>query len=111
MARRLQLSLLAIVAIALVAPIAATAAVPLPGSIAATGDSLTRAFGTGFLPFIDNPAGSWSTGTNTFVNSHYLRLLKVNPAIKGKNYNDARSGARMGELSTQMDKVITQRAE
>jgi lysophospholipase L1-like esterase len=111
MARRLQLTLLAILAIALLAPVAATAAVPLPKSIAATGDSLTRAFGTGFLPFLDNPAASWSTGTSTTVNSHYSRLLARTSAIRGRNYNDARSGAKMGELSTQMDKVITQAAE
>lgn len=113
MARRLQLTLLAVVAItiALAAPLSATGAIPLPKSIAATGNSLTRAAGTGFLPWTDNPAGSWSTGTDTSVNSHYLRLLALNPKIRGKNYNDARSGAKMGELSAQMDKVIAQRAE
>jgi lysophospholipase L1-like esterase len=111
MARRLQLSFLAIVAIALVVPVSASGAVPLPKSIASTGDSLTRAAGTGFLPWTDNPAGSWSTGTDTFVSSHYLRLLERNPKIRGKNFNDARSGAKMGELASQMDKVVAQRAE
>jgi lysophospholipase L1-like esterase len=111
MARRLQLTLLAVVALALAAPLSATGAIPLPKSIASTGDSLTRAAGTGFLPWTDNPAGSWSTGTDASVNSHYLRLLVLNPKIRGKNYNDARSGAKMGELSVQMDKVIAQRAE
>ena len=111
MARRLQLSLLAVVALALVVPISASGAVPLPKSIASTGDSLTRAAGTGFLPWTDNPAGSWSTGTDAFVNSHYLRLLALNPKIRGKSYNDARSGAKMAELATQMDKVIAQRAD
>ncbi len=111
MARRTRILFLSIVAVALLAPVGAAAAVPLPGSIAATGDSLTRAFGTGFFPWSDNPSGSWATGTNTTVNSHYLRLLALNPAIRGRAYNDARSGAKMGELSTQMDKVITQGAE
>ena len=31
----------------------------------------------------DYPANSWSTGTNTTVNSHYTRLLALNPAISG----------------------------
>ena len=111
MARRLQFVLLLTLATALLAPLSASAAVPLPRSIAATGDSLTRAFGTGFFPWMDNPTGSWSTGTNTSVNSHYLRLVALNPGIKGRYYNDARSGAKMVELSTQMDKVVTQGAE
>jgi lysophospholipase L1-like esterase len=111
MARRLQIVLLTLVALALLAPAAAQARIPYPKSIAATGDSLTRAAGTGLLPWTDNPAGSWSTGTNTSVNSHYLRLLALNPKIRGKNYNDARSGAKMGELASQMGTVVGQRAE
>jgi lysophospholipase L1-like esterase len=111
MARRLQIVLLALVALALLAPAAADARVPYPKSIAATGDSLTRAAGTGFLPWTDNPAGSWSTGTDTSVNSHYLRLLALNPKIRGNNYNDARSGAKMGELASQMGTVVGQGAD
>ena len=103
-------ALLALVALTLVAPIAA-ARVSLPNSIASTGDSLTRAAGTGFLPWTDNPAGSWSTGTDSSVNSHYRRLLALNPKIRGRNYNDARSGARMGELATQMATVVSQKAQ
>ncbi|HEX3265852.1 MAG TPA: GDSL-type esterase/lipase family protein [Candidatus Limnocylindrales bacterium] len=114
MIRRHQASLLAvigIVAAALLAPAPVGARVALPSSIASTGDSLTRAAGTGFLPWTDNPAGSWSTGTDTSVNSHYLRLLSLNPKIRGRNYNDARSGAKMGELSTQVGSVISQKAQ
>jgi lysophospholipase L1-like esterase len=103
---------LAILLVALVAPVAAAGkGAALPSSMASTGDSLTRAAGTGFLPWTDNPAGSWSTGTDTSVNSHYLRLLGLNPKIRGKNYNDARSGAKMEELAGQMAKAVTQRAE
>jgi len=111
MTRRLQVFLLALVALALLAPAAVAARVTYPKSIAATGNSLTRAAGTGLLPWTDNPAGSWSTGTDASVNSHYLRLLALNPKIRGKNYNDARSGARMGELASQMDAVVAQRAD
>jgi lysophospholipase L1-like esterase len=79
--------------------------------MASTGDSITRAYNTGFLPFTDNPAGSWSTGTDTSVNSHYLRLLAVNPAISGRAYNDARSGARMVDLNGQMVTVVGQHVD
>ena len=111
MARRLQVLLLALLALALLAPAAADARVAYPKSIAATGDSLTRAAGTGILPWTDNPPGSWSTGTDSSVNSHYLRLLALNPKIRGHNYHDARSGAKMGELASQMGAVISQRAD
>ena len=111
MARRLQITLLALVALALIAPMAAAARTPYPKSIAAAGNSLTRAAGTGLLPWTDNPAGSWSTGTDAAVNSHYLRLLALNPKIRGKNYNDARSGAKMNELAGQMGTVVAQRAD
>lgn len=103
--------LVAVVAAAsLVLPVAAQA-VSYPDSMAATGNSITRAYNTGFFPYTDNPAGSWSTGTNTSVNSHYLRLRALNPAIQGKNYNDARSGARMADLNGQMSTVVSQRVD
>ena len=110
MARRLRILLLALVAAMLLAPVAADARTALPKSIAATGNSLTRAAGTGFLPWTDNPAGSWSTGTDPSVNSHYLRLLALNPKIRGHNYNDARSGAKMSVLAAQLGTVVSQRA-
>ena len=94
---------------ALLAPATASGRVSYPSAMASTGDSLTRAAGTGFLPWTDNPAGSWSTGTTTSVNSHYLRLLALTPKIRGKNYNDARSGAKMGELASQMDTAVSQK--
>jgi lysophospholipase L1-like esterase len=111
MRRPAQLLPLLLLALALLAPASATAGVPLPKSIAAVGDSMTRAAGTCFIPWTDCPANSWSTGTNTTVDSHYLRLLDLTPKIKGHNYNDARSGARMGELSTQLDNAIAQAAD
>jgi hypothetical protein len=62
--------------------LAAPTAVPYPNSIAAIGDLLASD-----EPLNPNPPHSWSTGTNPAVNSHYLRILAANPAIKGKNYN------------------------
>src|SRR5262249_53674350 len=35
------------------------------------------------------PRDSWSTGSNTAVQSEYLRILAANPAIRGRNYNFA----------------------
>jgi lysophospholipase L1-like esterase len=110
MARRLWILLLALMALVLLAPAVAQGRTPYPKSIAATGNSLTRAAGTGILPWTDNPAGSWSTGTDASVKSHYLRLLALNPKIRGHNYNDARSGAKMGELASQMGTVVSQGA-
>ena len=54
-----------------------------PNSMAATGDSITRAYNTGTVPFSDGPGNSWSTGTRTSVGSHYGRILTAEPAILG----------------------------
>jgi lysophospholipase L1-like esterase len=94
--------------LALALPAGALAASRYPSAMASTGDSITRAYNTGFFPYIDSPSNSWSTGTTTSVNSHYLRLLALNPKIRGKNYNDARSGAKMAELAGQMATVNSQ---
>jgi GDSL-like Lipase/Acylhydrolase family len=82
-----------------------------PNSMAATGDSITRAFNTCSFPFTDCPANSWATGSNTTVNSFYLRILAVNAGIREHLNNDAVSGAQMKELPTQMTNVIRQRVE
>src|SRR4029450_466259 len=57
-----------------------------PNSMAATGDSITRAYNTGTLPFSDAPGNSWSTGTRAFVGSHYSRILAAQPTIFGRNF-------------------------
>ncbi len=96
--------------IALLLPSAAGAA-SYPSSMASTGDSITRAFNTSWFPYIDNPSASWSTGTSTTVTSHYTRLLKLNPAIKGHNPNDAKSGAKMVNLAGQMQTAVGQKVQ
>jgi lysophospholipase L1-like esterase len=97
---------LAATALALfLAPIAAAG---YPNSMASTGDSITRAFNTCSFPFVDCPANSWSTGSSSAVNSHYRRILAANPAIAGRNFNDARTGARMTALSGQVAAVVSQ---
>ena len=86
----------------------APAIVGFPDSIAATGDSITRAFNTGSFPFTDAPANSWSTGTNSSVRSNYSRILADHPPINGHDYNDAVSGAKMIGLNAQTGSAVTQ---
>jgi lysophospholipase L1-like esterase len=103
MIRRSPLTLAIALAITVLVPsLTAGAQEPWPNSMAALGDSITRGFNSGPLPYQDNPPYSWSTGTNPNVRSHYLRILEANPAIAGKNFNDARSGAKMAELDGQV---------
>jgi lysophospholipase L1-like esterase len=97
------------VAVALVVVPAASAA--YPNSMASTGDSITRAFNTGWFPYVDWPANSWSTGSSSAVNSHYRRILAANPAIAGRNYNDAQSGADMADLNGQVARAVGQGVE
>lgn len=95
--------LAALLALAVPAP-AAAATVPLPNSMAAAGDSITRAFDVTWWGciFTDCPQYSWATGTNATVNSQYSRILAQNPAIRGYNYNVARTGAKMADLDGQL---------
>jgi PKD repeat protein len=90
--------------VSLGAPAAVSAsAPPQPTSMASTGDSITRAFNDCSFPYIDCPARSWSTGTDSTVNSHALRL-----GITASAANDAVSGAKMADLPGQMSTAIGQ---
>jgi lysophospholipase L1-like esterase len=80
-----------------------------PNSMAAAGDSITRAYNTGTVPFTDQPGNSWSTGTRSSVRSHYLRILDAEPSISGRNFNEAVSGAKMRDLGAQAA-VVNDRA-
>jgi lysophospholipase L1-like esterase len=83
---------------------AAADTAPVPGSMAGMGDSITRAFNAcGF--YVDCPSRSFSTGTTGSVNSHYLRIRAANPAIAGRNHNDARSGAKAADMPAQASTV------
>jgi lysophospholipase L1-like esterase len=107
--RRLLATLAVAAALLSIAAQAALAA--FPNSMAATGDSITRAFNTCSIPFTDCPQNSWATGTETAVNSFYLRIRAVNEGITGHANNDARSGARMSNLPEQVSTAIGQRVE
>lgn len=103
----------ALASISLLGAVATASAqtIPYPDSMAATGDSITRAFNSGAVPWTEAPWNSWSTGSSGFVQSHYRRILAVNPAILLRNFNDARSGAKMAELSRQVALVNLQHVD
>lgn len=106
LSKRGWLMALLAVAIALAAALPTRAAPPpVPNAMAALGDSITRAFNTGFFPFFDAPQNSWSTGTSSAVNSLYVRFRVQNPNITGRNYNYAVSGAKMADLNAQAQRV------
>lgn len=106
---RSRLALLLVVGLlAALPPALASASVsspPLPTSIAAVGDSITQAASSGGSLGTDYPANSWSTGSSSTVNSHYLRLLALNPEISGRAWNRSVSGAKMVDLAGQMTTV------
>ena len=89
---------------ALIPAAAAAAGPPLPSSMAAVGDSITRAASTGGSLGADYPANSWATGSNTTVNSHSLRLQALGAQLT--THNLAVSGAKMANLDGQMANVV-----
>jgi lysophospholipase L1-like esterase len=104
--QKLKLGALALV-LASIGPTAVVAGpgrVGYPTSMASTGDSITRAFNTGGY-FRDAPENSWSTGSNAEVGSHYSRILAAEPAIEGRGYNKAVTGAKMRDLLAQVENV------
>ena len=90
-------------------PVAAASNGP-PSSLAALGDSLTRAYGAGGAEQ-DYPAESWSTGTDPGVASVYLRLLGLDGAISGHSYSDAVSGSTMSADVAQAATAVSQGAQ
>ncbi|MEV6371140.1 GDSL-type esterase/lipase family protein [Micromonospora musae] len=106
--RRLLAPLAALTALALLpaAPAVADPGPP-PGSMASLGDSITRGFNAcGW--YVDCTSRSFSTGDNSAVNSHYLRVRAVDPAINGHNHNDARTGAKSADMYGQAGTAVGQ---
>jgi lysophospholipase L1-like esterase len=93
-------------------PAPASAAPELPDSIAALGDSITRATNV-CCWYGDHPSQSWSTGFNPVgpVRSHYERLIDRDPAIWGNEFNDAQAGARMAAADDQAALAVSQGAD
>jgi lysophospholipase L1-like esterase len=81
-----------------------------PRSMAALGDSMTQAF-SACCGLGNHPGRSWSSGdAEDDVNSHYERLLRLQPAIAGRNYNNSQSGARVAQLPAQAAAAASQKA-
>jgi lysophospholipase L1-like esterase len=107
---RIVVLALAVVSAGLIAQ-PAWAAPPVPSSMAAIGDSITRAYDV-CCTYGDHPGQSWSTGSTSYdgITSHYERIRQLNPAIAGRGYNDAVSGAKMAAAPTQAAKAASQGA-
>jgi PKD repeat protein len=102
-ARRIVLSfILSFSAVAGVVLAASAAEAPLPDTMAAVGDSISQAASSAGSLGADAPQNSWTTGTSSTVNSHYLRLLGAGADVSGRAYNRSVSGAKMVNLSAQM---------
>jgi lysophospholipase L1-like esterase len=85
----------------------AQAAVDRPTRMASLGDSITRGFNAcGW--FFDCASRSWSTGSDSAVNSHYRRLSAVRSLTA---YNDARTGAKADALPGQASSAVSQGAK
>src|SRR5215203_6868257 len=89
----------------------AWAAPPLPASMAAIGDSITRAYDV-CCSYGDHPGQSWATGHTSYdgIASHYERIKQLNSAITGHGYNDAVTGAKMAAAPTQAGQAVSQGA-
>jgi hypothetical protein len=57
-------------------------------------------------PFEDARTNSWATGDNPEINSIYLRLLALNPAVRDHNVNLAADGTGVNELAGQADQAL-----
>ena len=112
MGRIARIVILALV-VALVGLVAqpAWAAPPLPASMAAIGDSITRAYDV-CCSYGDHPGQSWSTGATSYdgIASHYERIRQLNSAITGHADNDAVTGAKMSAAPGQATQAVSQGA-
>jgi lysophospholipase L1-like esterase len=109
---RVVILLLAVLPLCLVAsPVAAATPPPLPASMAALGDSITRAYDV-CCSYGDHPGQSWSAGYAWYdgISSHYERIKRVKPSIAGRAYNDAVTGAKMAAAPGQAANAVTQGA-
>jgi hypothetical protein len=107
---RIVVLALAVVSAGLVAQ-PAWAAPPLPASMAAIGDSITRAYDV-CCAYGDHPGQSWSTGYTSYdgITSHYERIRQLHPAITGHASNDAVTGAKMAAAPGQAGQTVGQGA-
>ncbi|GAA2590432.1 SGNH/GDSL hydrolase family protein [Dactylosporangium fulvum] len=74
-------------------------------AMAALGDSVTDGFASCLAP-VPCPRNSWSTGDGTRIDSHYRRLVRTNPGLKGRAYNLAVGNARADALAGQASAAV-----
>src|SRR6266511_2545671 len=112
MRRAVSVIAVTVVAVALLAAPARAATPPLPNSMAALGDSITRAFDV-CCYYGDHPSNSWATGGSPLdsIQSHYERLRALDPAIEGHQFNDAVTGAKMSDGARQAGQAVAQGAK
>jgi lysophospholipase L1-like esterase len=77
----------------------------LPTSMAALGDSITAGFAS-CATLLACGRNSWSTGTATAIDSHYLRIRDDNDRISGHEHNYAVPGARADDLERQAGEAV-----
>jgi lysophospholipase L1-like esterase len=76
-----------------------------PTSMVALGDSITAGLGA-CLAYVACERNSWSTGSNSAIQSHYQRILEKNDKIKGNADNLASPGAEADALETQARRAV-----
>src|SRR4029450_8987022 len=110
MGRVARIVALVVILVGLVAQ-PAWAAPPLPASMAAIGDSITRAHDV-CCSYGDHPGQSWSTGSTSYdgIASHYERIRQLNSPPAGPGPNDAVTGAKMAAAPTQATQAVNQGA-
>jgi lysophospholipase L1-like esterase len=81
----------------------------LPTSMAALGDSITAGFAS-CAAVLACEHNSWSTGTATAIDSHYLRIRDDNDRIRGHEHNYAVPGARADDLARQAREAVRVKA-
>lgn len=91
-------------------PSGAAGAKDLPSSMVALGDSITSGFGT-CLTLTPCPRNSWATGDGALVDSHYKRIVAVNPAMRGHAVNLSTGGATIDELPGQAAAAVGHQPE
>jgi lysophospholipase L1-like esterase len=108
--RRLGVATLMTLVASLLTANGVAAAPALPTSMAAAGDSITRAFDIDWWHFLqDAPRESWSTGGDcATIRSQYCRIA-AHGALTA--YNDAKTGARMVDLDGQLITAAAQKAQ
>lgn len=78
-----------------------------PGSMVVLGNDQVLGHGSDPAhPYRDTPANSWATGANPAVNSIYIRILALNPAVRGHNVNLGHDDANVRDLASNVREAI-----